>query len=122
MTAAAFMLVMPDEFNEFAKEVGYACIMGVNHFFLSQQGYFDTAADSKVLLHAWSLAVEEQFYLVAPLLLALTVAAAHLARHRTELGGRCILWTSTADIRGLARRLHPARQPAGATTPSMSPR
>jgi peptidoglycan/LPS O-acetylase OafA/YrhL len=32
-------------------------------------GYFDTAADTKPLLHLWSLGIEEQFYLVWPLLL-----------------------------------------------------
>ena len=53
--------------------------MVVNHLFLIQQGYFDTASDTKVLLHLWSLAVEEQFYLVAPLPDGAAVAAARLA-------------------------------------------
>jgi hypothetical protein len=43
--------------------------MVANHLFLSQEGYFDRAAEVKPLLHLWSLAVEEQFYLVAPLAL-----------------------------------------------------
>lgn len=95
MTAAAFVLVMPDELNQFAKEVGYASIMGANHFFLNQQGYFDTAADSKVLLHAWSLAVEEQFYLVAPLMLALTWRLPKWLG-RAKLRRPLILWVSIA--------------------------
>jgi peptidoglycan/LPS O-acetylase OafA/YrhL len=95
MAAAAFVLVMPDELKEFGKELGYASAMGVNHFFLNQQGYFDTAADSKVLLHAWSLAVEEQFYLVAPLMLALTWwLPKWLGRGR--LRQPLILWVSIA--------------------------
>ena len=70
IAVAPFVFVMPDEFKEFGKEVGHAGVMIVNHLFLIQQGYFDRAADTKVLLHLWSLAVEEQFYLAAPLILA----------------------------------------------------
>jgi peptidoglycan/LPS O-acetylase OafA/YrhL len=42
-----------------------------NFLLLSESGYFDSSADSKPLLHLWSLAIEEQFYLLWPLLLAL---------------------------------------------------
>ena len=38
-------------------------------FFWFQTGYFDHAAVEKPLLHTWSLAVEEQFYLALPLML-----------------------------------------------------
>lgn len=41
------------------------------HFYLGS-GYFESASDYKPLLHTWSLGVEEQFYLVWPLLLLLT--------------------------------------------------
>lgn len=41
------------------------------HFFLGS-GYFDAASDYKPLLHTWSLGVEEQFYLLWPLLLLVT--------------------------------------------------
>jgi hypothetical protein len=39
----------------------------------SDVGYFDNASETKPLLHLWSLAVEEQFYIFWPLLLALVV-------------------------------------------------
>jgi peptidoglycan/LPS O-acetylase OafA/YrhL len=70
IAAAPFVLMLPEAFADFAKQLAYAAVMVVNHFFLSQQGYFDGASDTKVLLHLWSLAVEEQFYLLAPFLLA----------------------------------------------------
>lgn len=40
----------------------------------SESGYFDTSADIKPLLHLWSLGIEEQFYMVWPLLLGLAWA------------------------------------------------
>ncbi len=46
-------------------------LMLSNVAFLQSQGYFDIAAIEKPLLHTWTLAVEEQFYLAAPILLVL---------------------------------------------------
>jgi peptidoglycan/LPS O-acetylase OafA/YrhL len=42
-----------------------------NHYFARNTGYFDEPAEQQVLLHTWSLSVEEQFYLLWPLLLLL---------------------------------------------------
>lgn len=66
---APLILVLPKELVEFGSQAAYSAAMVVNHYFLAQQGYFDGTADTKPLLHLWSLAVEEQFYIVAPLLI-----------------------------------------------------
>src|SRR5690606_17615805 len=56
------------EFRAFSREVGWSAVFAINHLFLDQQDYFDAAASTKPLLHLWSLAVEEQFYIAAPLI------------------------------------------------------
>lgn len=95
VVAASSILVMPDQINEFGKEVGTAAVMVVNHFFLRQQGYFDTAADSKILLNLWSLAVEEQFYLTAPIIIVLTWRLPDWLG-RSRLRKPLMYWTSGA--------------------------
>jgi peptidoglycan/LPS O-acetylase OafA/YrhL len=65
-----YILGSAAELADLTSQVTWSAAMAANHYFLAQQGYFDTSADVKPLLHLWSLAVEEQFYLVAPLVLS----------------------------------------------------
>ncbi len=55
-----------------AKSAGLAIASVVNIYFFRQAGYWDQSSATKPLLHFWSLSVEEQFYLVWPLLLWFT--------------------------------------------------
>ena len=72
-------IFMQAEQKDFAESFFLSAIMFANHHFLSHTGYFDMAAVTKPLLHMWSLAVEEQFYLLAPLtLLAMTATTANM--------------------------------------------
>jgi peptidoglycan/LPS O-acetylase OafA/YrhL len=57
------------EFQELARHIGAASIFSSNLLMYSEAGYFDRAVELKPLMHLWSLGVEEQFYLVWPLLL-----------------------------------------------------
>jgi peptidoglycan/LPS O-acetylase OafA/YrhL len=65
--------LLPGEFRWFGSSLLWCAPFLANVFFAHATGYFDPGADSNVLLHLWSLGVEEQFYLVWPLLLLLAV-------------------------------------------------
>lgn len=65
-------LLVPGDYKVAGWSALYAAASLSNIYFLFNTGYFDAAAESLPLLHTWSLAVEEQFYLAWPLLLALT--------------------------------------------------
>jgi peptidoglycan/LPS O-acetylase OafA/YrhL len=66
---AGWFLYFPDDFNLLGKSALAQAILMSNVFFWRQTGYFAPGIDTKPLLHTWSLAVEEQFYVLFPLLL-----------------------------------------------------
>jgi len=69
--AVGWFLLAPKDYEELGRSAHYQVIFTSNLLFSRQHGYFDAASDIKPLLHTWSLAVEEQFYILFPLLLAL---------------------------------------------------
>ena len=70
-TIAGFALMVPEHFAEFGQSVVAQGLLISNVYFWRQSGYFETASEFQPLLHTWSLAVEEQFYLAFPFLLLL---------------------------------------------------
>lgn len=72
VTVAAFFVLSPAALNDFAATVATTVLFFSNIEFARSSDYFSTAAELKPLLHTWSLAVEEQFYLIFPLLLVVT--------------------------------------------------
>ncbi len=67
---AGYWFMLPGDYDSLGRQVAYSAFGFSNFFFLWNTGYFDQEADLLPLLHTWSLAVEEQFYLFWPLLLA----------------------------------------------------
>lgn len=65
----AIALFSAEHLQRYSASAIYAIFSLSNVFFWTEAGYFDTSAAFKPLLHFWSLAVEEQFYLAWPLLL-----------------------------------------------------
>jgi peptidoglycan/LPS O-acetylase OafA/YrhL len=78
----AYRYLLPTELVDYAKSLAAAGFSASNFYFWRQSGYFDSPATSKPLLHTWSLAVEEQFYIFLPILLVLL---RRLAPRRIEL-------------------------------------
>jgi peptidoglycan/LPS O-acetylase OafA/YrhL len=74
--------LLPFDFRVLYKEACASALFVFNFLLWHESGYFDIAAATKPLLHLWSLAVEEQFYLVWPVFLLL----AHRYKRRTGLG------------------------------------
>jgi len=62
----SFLIFSPSDFINSTKSIFMGSIALNNFFFLNQSGYFETASHFKPLLHTWSLAIEEQFYLIWP--------------------------------------------------------
>lgn len=64
-----WLLMAPTDFAELAGSLVAVALFASNIFFWQESDYFDTTAELQPLLHTWSLAVEEQFYVFYPILL-----------------------------------------------------
>ncbi|WP_338492802.1 acyltransferase family protein [Pseudomonas trivialis] len=82
---AGWFLLAPKDYEELGRAAHYQVIFTSNLLFARQHGYFEAASDIKPLLHTWSLAVEEQFYILFPLLL--TLLSSRLKHWRLALFG-----------------------------------
>ena len=61
-------VLLADEYSQLGKHVAASAGFLQNIVLWRESGYFDNTAETKPLLHIWSLGIEEQFYLVWPLL------------------------------------------------------
>ena len=72
MTACFFFgwfVLFPDEYKQLGKHIASGAGFVQNFILWNEAGYFDVASEQKPLMHLWSLSIEEQFYIVFPLLM-----------------------------------------------------
>ena len=65
----AWFWLLPSDMKDFSQSLVAVAAFASNVLFWQKSGYFDAAAEFRPLLHTWSLALEEQFYVLFPLLL-----------------------------------------------------
>lgn len=78
---ATALVFLPQDFRDVGRSIAAQSVFGSNILFWREVGYFAGPADEKPLLHTWSLAVEEQFYLFFPIAMALLARYALKWRH-----------------------------------------
>lgn len=93
-----YATLTPSEFKELGRSIIHSTFFANNFLLVSQAGYFDTQADLKPLLHLWSLAVEEQFYIVWPWVIYLAFRFACIGKWAIALSGMasllaCLIFT-----------------------------
>jgi peptidoglycan/LPS O-acetylase OafA/YrhL len=64
-----WFVLFSDELQQLGNHVFRAAVFLSNFTLWKESGYFDNIAETKPLLHLWSLAIEEQFYIVWPVLI-----------------------------------------------------
>lgn len=81
-TMVAFVILLPSDLVGYGKSLLATLTFVANIYFWRDTNYFAAAADLKPLLHMWSLGVEEQFYILFPLILVLL----------TRYAPRAVVW------------------------------
>jgi peptidoglycan/LPS O-acetylase OafA/YrhL len=90
--AIAWFMYLPDDFKQVGAATVAQSVFLSNVFHLKVSGYFAPGAETLPLLHTWSLAVEEQFYILFPLVLLL------VAKWRPKWIPRLIVVTFIASL------------------------
>jgi peptidoglycan/LPS O-acetylase OafA/YrhL len=94
--AAGWLILTPQDYKQFSLSMIYMAGFISNVFFKRRAGYFGPAAETQPLLHTWSLAVEEQFYVFAPIALLLLFRVAWKSR------GPVLLTVAALSLAGAA--------------------
>ncbi|WP_407208763.1 acyltransferase family protein [Citrobacter sedlakii] len=64
-----FLIFTPNDYKELGISSLYSALSISNFHFMLGAGYFDTSSEVNPLLHTWSLSVEQQFYLIWPIVI-----------------------------------------------------
>lgn len=97
--AFGWFALFPDELKQLGLHLAGGAGFVSNLVLWQEVGYFDRGADTKPLLHLWSLAIEEQFYIVWPVLLLL---ASRLRLNLLLVSAALALLSFAANVAGVA--------------------
>ncbi|WP_439365493.1 acyltransferase family protein [Bradyrhizobium sp. DASA03005] len=111
--AAGWFFSLPGEYQRHLRQACFALLSLSNFAFDADSGYFAAPAQTKPLLHTWSLGVEWQFYIWMPLIASAVWRKAVTSKPRTEVltGAFCLfalasflwcIWQSQTDLTGSA--------------------
>jgi peptidoglycan/LPS O-acetylase OafA/YrhL len=100
----AWFSLLPSEMKDFSKSLIAVSVFASNILFWRESGYFETAAELKPLLHTWSLAVEEQFYLIFPLVMVFS----YKLRKKWIIFGFGLIFLSSLSLAQWAAYVKPA--------------
>jgi len=68
----SWLWLTPSDLKDFGESLIFVSTFSSNFFFWLESGYFNSSVELKPLIHTWSLAVEEQYYILFPVFLMLT--------------------------------------------------
>jgi peptidoglycan/LPS O-acetylase OafA/YrhL len=99
-TIVAGVLLYPIHFRKFGESAVFSGLGLANFYYYLNTGYFDQAAEDLPLLHTWSLAIEEQFYLFWPIALLLLARSRQNFDRNTRifLGGVILVSFVAAEV------------------------
>jgi len=100
----AAALLLPSQQISYARSILATLLFSSNILFWQETGYFAAEAELKPLLHTWSLAVEEQFYLFYPLLLILLARA----RPQSRVAVISLAFAASLGLAALLSQMAPA--------------
>lgn len=85
---AGWYCLLAHEYKQLGKHVALGSVFLSNFGLWFESGYFDKLSEAKPLLHLWSLAIEEQFYIVWPFILMLII----------RFNVRALMWVSVLAV------------------------
>lgn len=101
ITALSFVVLMPADLYEYGGLLAHSVFFAANMFLSSEAGYFAPEGLNTPLLHVWSLSVEEQYYLIWPIVIILAVRnmeRRHIVFLALLLGAMSLAYSEWATI------------------------